>query len=99
MFTAATIEVAPDQRVVSTGPYARIRHPMYSGALVILLGTPLALASWWGLVIFILMLVVIAWRALDEERFLLENLPGYAEYSRMVRYRLVPFVWVFWSTI
>jgi protein-S-isoprenylcysteine O-methyltransferase Ste14 len=92
-FTAATIEVAPGQRVISTGPYARIRHPMYSGALVILLGTPLALASWWALVIFILMLVVIAWRALDEERFLSRNLPGYAEYCRMVRYRLVPFVW------
>jgi protein-S-isoprenylcysteine O-methyltransferase Ste14 len=92
-FTAATIEVAPDQRVISTGPYAIVRHPMYSGALVMLVGTPLALGSWWGLLMFVLMVVAIAWRALDEERFLHKNLPGYAEYCQRVRYRLVPFVW------
>jgi protein-S-isoprenylcysteine O-methyltransferase Ste14 len=92
-FTAATIEVAPDQRVISTGPYAIVRHPMYFGALVMLAGTPLALGSWWGLLMFVLMVVAIAWRALDEERFLLKNLPGYAQYCRIVRYRLVPFVW------
>jgi protein-S-isoprenylcysteine O-methyltransferase Ste14 len=92
-FTAATIEVAPDQRVISTGPYAIVRHPMYSGALVMLVGTPLALGSWWGLLMSVLMILAIAWRALDEERFLLKNLPGYAEYCQRVRYRLVPFVW------
>jgi protein-S-isoprenylcysteine O-methyltransferase Ste14 len=92
-FTAATIEVAHGQRVISTGPYAIVRHPMYSGALVILVGTPLALGSWWGLLMFILMIFTIAWRALDEERFLFKNLPGYAEYCQIVRYRLVPFVW------
>jgi protein-S-isoprenylcysteine O-methyltransferase Ste14 len=92
-FTAATIEVAPDQRVISTGPYAIVRHPMYSGALVMLVGTPLALGSWWGLLMFVLMIFAIAWRALDEERFLRKNLPGYAEYCQIVRYRLVPFVW------
>jgi len=92
-FTAATIEVAPDQRVISTGPYAIVRHPMYSGALLMLLGTPLALGSWWGLLMFIPMLFVIAWRAIDEERFLLTNLRGYEEYCQLVRYRLVPFVW------
>lgn len=92
-FTAATIEVAPDQRVISTGPYAIVRHPMYSGALVMLAGTPLALGSWWGLLMFVLMIFAIAWRALDEERFLHKHLPGYAEYCQRVRYRLVPFVW------
>jgi len=92
-FTAATIEVAPYQRVISTGPYAIVRHPMYSGALVMLVGTPLALGSWWGLLMSVLMIFAIAWRALDEEGFLLKNLPGYAEYCQIVRYRLVPFVW------
>jgi protein-S-isoprenylcysteine O-methyltransferase Ste14 len=92
-FTAATIEVAPDQRVISTGPYAIVRHPMYSGALVMLVGTPLALGSWWGLLMSVLMIFAIAWRALDEEGFLLKNLPDYAEYCQRVRYRLVPFVW------
>jgi protein-S-isoprenylcysteine O-methyltransferase Ste14 len=92
-FTAATIEVVPDQTVISTGPYAVVRHPMYAGALVMLLGTPLALGSWWGLLMFIPMLFTIAWRARDEERLLLANLRGYIEYCRIVRYRLAPFVW------
>jgi protein-S-isoprenylcysteine O-methyltransferase Ste14 len=92
-FTAATITVTPDQQVVSTGPYAVVRHPMYSGALVMLLGTPLALGSWWGLLVFIPMAFTIAWRARDEERFLIKNLSGYQEYCQTVRYRLMPFVW------
>jgi protein-S-isoprenylcysteine O-methyltransferase Ste14 len=92
-FTAATITVAPDQKVVSTGPYAIVRHPMYSGALLILFATPLALGSWWALLMFIPMVFTILWRARDEERFLLENLSGYKEYCQIVRYRLVPFVW------
>jgi protein-S-isoprenylcysteine O-methyltransferase Ste14 len=92
-FTAATIAVAPDQKVVSTGPYAAVRHPMYVGALVMLFGTPLALGSWWGLLMFIPMTFTIAWRARDEERFLFKNLSGYREYCQIVRYRLVPFVW------
>jgi protein-S-isoprenylcysteine O-methyltransferase Ste14 len=92
-FTAATIAVTVDQRVVSTGPYAVVRHPMYSGALVMLFGTPLALGSWWGLAMFIPMIFTIAWRARDEERFLRRNLCGYEDYCQAVRYRLVPFVW------
>jgi protein-S-isoprenylcysteine O-methyltransferase Ste14 len=92
-FAAATIEVAPEQRVVSTGPYAIVRHPMYSGALVMLFGTPLALGSWWGLLMFIPMTVIITWRLLNEEKFLANNLSGYLEYCREVRYRLVPFIW------
>jgi protein-S-isoprenylcysteine O-methyltransferase Ste14 len=92
-FTAATIIVTPGQKVVSTGPYAVVRHPMYSGALVMLFGTPLALGSWWGLLMFIPMIFTIAWRACDEERFLFRNLSGYKEYCQIVRYRLVPFAW------
>jgi protein-S-isoprenylcysteine O-methyltransferase Ste14 len=92
-FSAATISVTPGQKVVSTGPYAVVRHPMYSGALVMLIGTPLALGSWWGFLMFIQMAFIIAWRARDEERFLFKNLSGYKEYCQVVKYRLVPFVW------
>jgi protein-S-isoprenylcysteine O-methyltransferase Ste14 len=92
-FTAANIEVTLDQKVISTGPYALVRHPMYSGALVMLLGTPLALGSWWGFAMLVPMILTIAWRARDEERFLREHLTGYRQYCRTVRYRLVPFVW------
>jgi protein-S-isoprenylcysteine O-methyltransferase Ste14 len=92
-FAAAAIAVTPDQRVVATGPYAVVRHPMYSGALVMLFGTPLALGSWWGLVMFIPMIFIIAWRAYAEEQFLFKSLFGYKEYCQVVRYRLVPSVW------
>jgi protein-S-isoprenylcysteine O-methyltransferase Ste14 len=92
-FTGATIAVTPGQKVVSTGPYAIVRHPMYSGALIMLFGTPLALGSWWGLLMFIPMAFTIAWRARDEERFLLNGLSGYKDYCRTVPYRLVPFAW------
>ena len=92
-YTAATIAVAPGQRVVSTGPYAVVRHPMYAGALVMLLGTPLALGSWWGELLVVLMALVIARRAIEEEKVLSRNLAGYAEYCHQVRYRLLPFVW------
>lgn len=92
-FTSATIEVAKDQKVISTGPYAVVRHPMYSGALVMLLGTPIALGSWWGLLMFIAITLIIIWRLNDEEKFLLKNLQGYSDYKKKVRYRLMPFVW------
>jgi protein-S-isoprenylcysteine O-methyltransferase Ste14 len=92
-FTSATIEVAKDQKVISTGPYAVVRHPMYASALLYLLGTPLALRSYWGLVAFGAVLPFLLWRLLDEERFLSANLSGYTEYSQRVRHRLVPFVW------
>lgn len=75
------------------GPYAAVRHPMYSGALVMLLGTPVALGSGWGLLMFIPMSLTVAWRLLDEERLLSKSLSGYDEYRRKVRYRLVPSLW------
>jgi protein-S-isoprenylcysteine O-methyltransferase Ste14 len=90
--SAATIEVASDQHVVSTGPYATVRHPTYAGALLMLLGTPLALGSWWGLLMFVPMALTIAWRLAEEEAFLTKQLPGYAEYRNTVRHRLIPFV-------
>jgi protein-S-isoprenylcysteine O-methyltransferase Ste14 len=92
-FAAATIEVIPDHKVISTGPYAIIRHPMYSGAILMLLGTPLALGSWWGLLIFISITVIIVWRLHEEEKLLFQSLPGYMEYCQKIRYRLVPFIW------
>lgn len=92
-FASATIELAKDQKVISTGPYAVVRHPMYAAALPYLLGTPLALGSYWGLVVFVAMLPFLSWRIFDEERFLSRNLPGYTEYQQRVRHRLVPFVW------
>jgi protein-S-isoprenylcysteine O-methyltransferase Ste14 len=91
-FTSATIEVTENQTVISTGPYAIVRHPMYASASLYLLGTPLALGSWWGFVPIAAMLPFLIWRLLDEERFLARNLPGYVEYEGQVRHRLVPFV-------
>jgi protein-S-isoprenylcysteine O-methyltransferase Ste14 len=92
-FTSATIEVGSDQKVVSTGPYALIRHPMYSGALVMLVGMPIALGSWWGVLTVIPLMLVIVWRLLDEEKFLTKNLKGYKEYCQKVHFRLIPLVW------
>jgi protein-S-isoprenylcysteine O-methyltransferase Ste14 len=92
-FTAATIELAPGQKVISTGPYALVRHPMYAGALVMLAGIPVALGSWWGLLIIVAIVPALIWRLLDEEKFLARNLPGYVEYQNRVRYRLIPRVW------
>ena len=92
-YSAGTIEVAADQKVISTGPYAWVRHPMYSGALAMLFGTPVALGSWWGLIMFVPMTFAIVWRLRDEEKFLLRNLPGYEEYREKVRHRLLSFVW------
>jgi protein-S-isoprenylcysteine O-methyltransferase Ste14 len=66
---------------------------MYTGALIMLFGTPLALASWWGLVPFLFMVAVIVVRLLDEEKMLLADLPGYPDYVTRVKYRLMPLVW------
>jgi protein-S-isoprenylcysteine O-methyltransferase Ste14 len=92
-YSSAIIELAADQRVISTGPYALVRHPMYVAALVMLLGMPIALGSWWGVLTMAAVVPAVVWRLLDEERFLARNLPGYTEYQRKVRYRLLPLVW------
>ncbi len=92
-FTSATIEVAKDQRVISTGPYAIVRHPMYASASLYLVGTPVALGSYWGLVPLVGMLPFLIWRLFEEERFLARKLPGYVEYQRKVQHRLLPRIW------
>lgn len=92
-YASATIELTPDHKVISTGLYAFIRHPMYFGGIVLLLGTPLALGSWWGLLIFIPITFIVVWRLLEEEKFLSQDLSGYIEYCQKVRYRLMPMIW------
>lgn len=92
-FTSGIIEVAENQRVISTGPYALVRHPMYVGGLIMLFGIPLALGSWWGVLVNLPMTGAIVWRLLDEERFLAKKLHGYQEYCEKVRWRLIPFLW------
>jgi protein-S-isoprenylcysteine O-methyltransferase Ste14 len=92
-FTSATIELAPGQTVISSGPYALVRHPMYVGALVMLLGIPIALGSWWGVLVLVVILPALVWRLLDEEKFLARNLPGYVAYQKRVQYRLIPLIW------
>ena len=92
-FAASNIRVEKDQRVIDTGPYASVRHPMYAGAIWLFVGMPLALGSWWPIGLIVLVMPVLVWRLLDEERILQRDLPGYSEYMRRVRFRLVPFVW------
>jgi len=92
-YAAANITVEADRKVVSTGLYGLVRHPMYVGMLIFLAGTPLALGSYWGLVVLILGVIVFAFRILDEEKMLEEELNGYIDYTREVQYRLVPHVW------
>ncbi|MGE5301480.1 MAG: methyltransferase family protein [Acidobacteriota bacterium] len=92
-FTSATIEVAEGQKVISTGPYAIVRHPMYASALLYLVGTPLALGSFWGLLAVVAIMPLLIWRLYDEESFLSRNLSGYTEYQKKVRHRLIPFIW------
>ena len=92
-FASSTIGVAEGQTLVSTGPYALVRHPMYAGALVYLVGAPLALGSYWGLAALALMTPILIWRLVDEERILEQRLPGYSDYKRKVRRRLLPGVY------
>ena len=92
-FAAAAVTVETGQTVISSGPYALVRHPMYSGGLLLFLGIPVALGSWWGLVLFVPMLGLIIWRLLDEERYLSTHLPGYRDYCAKVTHRLIPSLW------
>ena len=92
-YAASTIRVEAGQPVISTGVYSMVRHPMYSGALLLLVLTPLALGSFWAMLLIILLVPVLIWRLLDEEYFLKQNLPGYADYCRTIRFRLIPRIW------
>jgi protein-S-isoprenylcysteine O-methyltransferase Ste14 len=88
-----TIETYAGQQVISTGPYAVVRHPMYAGTSLLYLATPLALGSWWGMLPALGVILVFVFRIRNEEEVLVRELAGYAEYRRKVRQRLVPFVW------
>ena len=92
-FTSGVIEIAEGQQVISTGPYALVRHPMYTAGIIFILATPLMLGSWWALIPAAVVCGGIVVRLLDEERFLVKNLSGYAEYCQRVRWRLVPGLW------
>jgi protein-S-isoprenylcysteine O-methyltransferase Ste14 len=92
-FAASIIQVEPGQTVTDTGPYRLVRHPMYSGSVVLWLAAPLALGSFVALPVFALIIPVLVLRLLNEEKILRRDLPGYAEYCQRTRYRLVPFVW------
>jgi protein-S-isoprenylcysteine O-methyltransferase Ste14 len=94
-FAAPVVKVQTGRghRVIDSGPYAHVRHPMYSGTVLFFFGAPLLLGSWWGVIMAPLFVVLFAVRAGIEERALLAGLPGYADYTARVRYRLVPGIW------
>lgn len=92
-YASRVVEVSAEQKVISTGPYAIVRHPMYVGVLLLYLATPIALASYWALIPFVLFIGILIARIRNEEKELLEKLPGYKEYCAQVKYRLLPFLW------
>jgi len=92
-FASRVVEVEPDQRVISSGPYALVRHPMYLGTSVMMLATPIALGSYWAFPVFLILPIVLVYRIMNEEEVLLRELPGYREYTQKVKYRLVPGIW------
>jgi len=92
-WAASNIRVEAEQKVIDTGPYAYVRHPMYAGAIWLFVGIPPALGSWWTIALIVPFFPVLLWRLLDEERILRRDLPGYIEYTQKVRYRLIPYVW------
>ena len=92
-YASRVVEVEKEQRVITTGPYALVRHPMYVGVIFFYGVTPIALGSTWALIPSLLIIPILVFRIKDEEKELLENLKGYREYSQKVRYRLLPYVW------
>ncbi|OBI76403.1 isoprenylcysteine carboxylmethyltransferase family protein [Mycobacterium sp. E740] len=92
-YAAANVQVEGGQTIVSTGLYGMVRHPMYTGSMIMMIGIPLALGSYWGLLTVLLAAVSLSLRIRDEEKMLQEELEGYRDYTQKVRYRLVPCVW------
>ena len=92
-YASRIVEVNENQTVISTGLYAIVRHPMYVGVLIMYIPTPIALGSYWGLIPMATILLAIVLRILNEEKVLSNNLPGYKEYCKKIKYRLAPFIW------
>ena len=92
-YTCRTIQVDKEQKVITTGPYSIIRHPMYAGMISMFIFMPIALGSYWALIFFVPVIVLIILRTLNEEQVLLRDLKGYKEYMQKTRYRLIPYVW------
>jgi protein-S-isoprenylcysteine O-methyltransferase Ste14 len=92
-YAAATVTVEAGQQLVSTGLYGAVRHPMYTGNIVLMLGVPLALGSYWGLLLLVPGILVLVLRIRDEEELLTRELSGYREYTEQVHYRLLPYIW------
>jgi protein-S-isoprenylcysteine O-methyltransferase Ste14 len=94
-FAAPVVKIQSERKhqVISTGPYAYVRHPMYAGAVLMILGTPLLLGSWYGLIVAAVLLALLALRAVKEENTLKAELEGYDAYAARVQYRLVPGIW------
>ena len=92
-YTSRIVEVETGQKVISNGPYAIVRHPMYVGAFLVYAASPLALGSYWAVLPGLMILPVLIFRILDEEKLLLRDLPGYREYTQKVTYRLLPGIW------
>ncbi len=92
-YAGAGVMIYEGHQVISTGPYALVRHPNYAGDMTLIIGVPLALGSWWGLLVLVLFIPALVWMIFDEEKFLKENLPGYEAYTQQVYYRLLPHLW------
>jgi protein-S-isoprenylcysteine O-methyltransferase Ste14 len=92
-YASRIIEVGEEQKVISTGLYSVVRHPMYVGVLIMYIPTPIALGSYWGLIPFVFLPLSLALRILNEEKVLSEKLPGYKDYCKKTRYRLLPYIW------
>lgn len=92
-YLSRTIEVQENQKVVDTGLYGVVRHPMYAVTLWLFLAIPIVLGSWWSLLCFLPYIIVIVIRIKNEEKVLEAGLDGYTEYKKRVKYRLIPFVW------
>ena len=92
-YTSRVIEVAKKQKIITTGPYSIVRHPMYLGLSIIFFFISTALGSFYGMIFFIPIIITLIFRIFNEEKFLLKNLKGYKEYVKKVKYRLIPYIW------
>ncbi|MFH1520846.1 MAG: isoprenylcysteine carboxylmethyltransferase family protein, partial [Candidatus Micrarchaeota archaeon] len=92
-YAARTVEVEKGQKVITSGLYSIVRHPMYVGVILMFLATPIALGSYFALPIFLLMIPLLVYRIFNEEKILLRDLAGYKKFCQKTRYRLIPFIW------